>query len=209
MNDNTAKVRAGYDILADEYVAHVFEELQHKPLDRALLDRFAKEVQGPVCDMGCGPGHIARYLHGQGASVSGIDLSPEMVERARRLNPDVSFSAGDMLALNVPDDTFAGIAAFYSIIHIQRADVVRALRELRRVLKPRGLLLMSFHVGSEILHRDELWGKKIDVDFVFFEPLEMSGYLTEAGFTLVETVQRDPYPDVEFQSRRAYIFARK
>ena len=77
------------------------------------------------------------------------------------------------------------------------------------MLKPGGLLLMSFHVGSEILHREELWGKQIDVDFVFFEPQEMAGDLTEAGFTLVETIQRAPYPDVEFQSRRAYVFARK
>jgi SAM-dependent methyltransferase len=209
MTDNSQKVRSGYDILADEYVAHVFEELQHKPLDRGLLDRLATEVQGPLCDMGCGPGHIARYLHGRGASVSGIDLSPQMIDRARRLNPDIAFSAGDMLALDVPDEAFAGIAAFYSIIHVQRADVVRALRELKRVLKPGGLLLLSFHVGSEILHREELWGQKIDVDFVFFEPQEMAGYLTAAGLTLVETIERDPYPDVEFQSRRAYIFARK
>jgi SAM-dependent methyltransferase len=209
MTDNTEKVRSGYDVLADEYVAHVFEELQHKPLDRALLDRFAEEAQGPVCDMGCGPGHIARYLHSRGASVSGIDLSPQMVERAGQLNPDIPFAAGDMLDLDVADEAFAGIAAFYSIIHIQRVDVVRALRELKRVLKPGGLLLLSFHVGREILHRDELWGKKIDVDFVFFEPQEMAGYLTAAGLTLVETIERDPYPDVEFQSRRAYIFARK
>jgi trans-aconitate methyltransferase len=84
MTDNVGSVRAGYDILADEYVSHVFEELHHKPLDRELLDRFAKEAPGPVCDLGCGPGHVARYLHSRGAVVSGIDLSPEMVERARR-----------------------------------------------------------------------------------------------------------------------------
>ena len=45
-----------------------------------------------------------------------------------------------MLALEIADETFAGIAAFYSIIHIPRTDVVRALTELRRVLKPCGLL---------------------------------------------------------------------
>jgi hypothetical protein len=77
------------------------------------------------------------------------------------------------------------------------------------VLKPGGVVLLSFHIGSEILHRDELWGKKIDVDFVFFEAAEMAGYLAAAGLALEDTIERDPYPDVEYQSRRAYIFARK
>jgi hypothetical protein len=50
--------KTSYDRVADEYVRRIFDELQHKPLDRLLLDRFAASVRGmgPVCDMGCGPG---------------------------------------------------------------------------------------------------------------------------------------------------------
>ena len=81
--------RASYDLVADEYGRRIFDELQHKPLDRQLLDRFAESVRdvGPACDMGCGPGHVARYLHERGVRVCGVDLSPAMVEQARRLTP--------------------------------------------------------------------------------------------------------------------------
>jgi SAM-dependent methyltransferase len=204
--------QTSYDRVADEYVRRIFDELQHKPLDRQLLDRFAARVRdvGLVCDMGCGPGHIARYLHEQGVQVCGVDLSGEIVERARRLTPGIEFRQGDMMALlNTPDETWAGIAAFYSIIHIPRAELGRAFRELRRVLRPGGVLLLSFHIGDDTIHLDEWWGHKVCIDFFFFQSAEIAGYLTSAGFEIEEIIERDPYPDVEHQSRRAYIFARR
>ena len=203
--------QTSYDRVVDEYVRRIFDELQHKPLDRQLLDRFAASVRdvGPACDIGCGPGHVARYLHEHGVEVCGVDLSPAMVEQARRLTPDVAFRQGDMMALDTPDSAWAGIAAFYSIIHVPRGDMARALGELRRVLRPGGLLLLTFHIGDETIHLDEWWGQQVCVDFFFFRPAEVAGYLGEAGFEIEEIIEREPYPDVEHQSRRAYIFARR
>jgi SAM-dependent methyltransferase len=203
--------QTSYDRVADEYVQRIFDELQHKPLDRQLLDRFAAGVRdvGPACDMGCGPGHVARYLHELGARVCGIDLSPAMVERARCLVPGVEFRQGDIMALDAADETWAGIAAFYSMIHIPRDDMARALGELRRVLRPGGILLMAFHIGDGAIHLDEWWGHNVCIDFFFYRPDEVAGELSAAGFEIEEIIQRDPYPDIEHQSRRAYIFARK
>ena len=203
--------QTSYDRVADEYVRRIADELQHKPLDRQLLDRFAADVRdvGLACDMGCGPGHIARYLHAHGVQVCGVDLSAELVDRARRLSPDIEFQQGDMMALDIADETWVGIAAFYSLIHIPRADMLYALRELRRVLRPGGVLLLSFHIGDDTIHLDEWWGHKVCVDFFFFQSAEMTRYLTAAGFEIEEVIEREPYPDVEHQSRRSYIFARR
>jgi SAM-dependent methyltransferase len=211
VQESTNDVQSSYGRVADEYVRRIYEELQHKPLDRQLLDRFADSVRGVglACDMGCGPGHVARYLKERGVQVCGVDLSPEMVQCARRLNPDIQFTQGDMLALNVEEAAWAGIAAFYAIVNLPRGDVVRALGNMRRVLRPGGLLLLSFHLGDETVHLDEWWGYKVSIDFYFFRSDEVAGYLKSAGFEIEEVIERDPYPDVEHQSRRAYIFARK
>jgi SAM-dependent methyltransferase len=210
-NRQREEYRTSYDRIADEYVRRFYDELQHKPLDRKLLDRFAAAVRGvgPVCDMGCGPGHVTRYLHEQGAEVCGIDLSPKMVERARELNPGIEFRTGDMVTLGIADAAWAGIVAFYSLIHIRRDEMVRTLSELRRVLRSGGLLLLAFHIGGETMHLDEMWGHPVCVDFFFFQPAEMAGFLGVAGFQIEEMIEREPYPEVEHQSRRAYIFARR
>lgn len=210
---NTSTVQHSYDQVARDYAEHVYGELPHKPFDRKMLELLVEKVngRGAICDLGCGPGQVARYLHERGAEVIGIDLSPAMIEQAQELNPGIRFQQGDMLALtDVEDSAFGGIAAFYSLVHVPRTHVVTALRELRRVLQPGGVLLTAFHVGSEVRHPDEWWGKPINVDFFFFEREEMKAYLGEAGFMLAEIVERDPYPEgVEVQTRRAYLFARK
>jgi SAM-dependent methyltransferase len=210
-DDITRPIRESYDRLAEEYARRIFDELQHKPLDRELLDRFAKQTngKGDVCDMGCGPGHVARYLRDAGASIFGLDLSPAMLEQARKLNPDIPFREGNMMALDIPDGTLAGIAAFYAIVNIPRQSLPLIFREMARVLRPDGLLLLAFHVGDEVLQEEELWGHKLSMNFLLFRPSEIKIDLEAAGFTIEEIVEREPYPEVEYPSRRAYIFARK
>lgn len=213
MSDNiTPSVRKSYDRVADEYARRIFNELRDKPLDQQLLNRFATEVigRGEICDMGCGPGHVARYLRDAGATVFGLDLSPQMLEQARQLNSDLSFLEGNMMALDLPDGRLAGIAALYSIVNIPKESLTLVFREMARVLQPGGLLLLAFHAGDEVLHEDELWGQPISMDLFLFQPSEIRRYIEAAGLAIEEIVERGPYaPEVEYQSRRAYIFARK
>jgi SAM-dependent methyltransferase len=207
------EIQGGYDRVAEGYAEQFRDELDRKPFDRKMLDWLAEKVGGlgVVCDMGCGPGQIARYLHSRGTKVCGVDLSPEMVRQASKLNPGINFRQGDMSALiEVEDNSYGGVAAFYSVVNLPRRSVVAALRELRRVLRPGGVLLLAFHVGEETKHLDEWLGEKVSMDFFFFTTEEVKGYLKAAGFELEEAIERDPYPEgVEYQSRRAYIFARK
>lgn len=212
IEETQTDLQASYDRVAEEYAEHFCDELRQKPFDRKMLDWLGEKVNdsGVICDLGCGPGQVAAYLHSRGRKACGVDLSNEMVKQAERLNPDINFQQGDMLALSeVSDDYYGGIAAFYSIIHIPRPSVVAALRELKRVLRPQGTLLLTFHIGQETVHRDEFLGKNVSLDFHFFETEEMKNNLRQAGFELEEVIDRDPYPEVEYPSRRAYIFARK
>ena len=209
----SSELQSSYDSVAEEYAGQFSDEIEQKPFDRKMLEWLAEKVEGtaPICDMGCGPGQLARYLHRLGINACGVDLSLEMVRQAKRLNPEIPFQQGNMLALSsVADEAYGGIAAFYSIIHIPRPSVVDALRELKRVLRPGGTLLITFHIGQETIHKDEWWGKQVSVDFHFYETEEMKAHLRKAGFELMEVIERDPYPpEIEYQSRRAYIFANK
>lgn len=211
MNEIVLNTQTSYDQVAAEYADKFKDEMDSKPFDRDCLDRLAREVGdlGPICDLGCGSGQISRYLHRQGVDTLGVDLSPRMVAEAQRLNPEIHFHHGDMLALQDADNSWGGIAAFYSIIHIPREWIVDALREMKRVLKPGGLLLLTFHIGDKTEHLEEWWEMPVNLDFTFYQPDEMKDWLNEAGFRLEETLVREPNPEVEVATRRAYVFARK
>jgi len=210
MTNSGSELQASYDRVAQSYADEYFAELERKPFDREVLDEFAAAVrdQGAVCEIGCGPGQIARYLKDRGVNIRGIDLSPQMVSAASRLNPDISFTQGDMLRLDFSDDLFAGVVSFYAIIHLRRDEIVDALREMRRVLRPDGLLLLSFHGGEGELHRDEWYGQPVSIDVTLMSNDEMLGYLIAAGFTEATIKERDPY-EFEYPTQRLYALARK
>ena len=187
-------------------------ELQNKPLDQELLNRFASEVKGrgEVCDMGCGPGQVTRYLRDAGVTVFGSDLSPGMLEQARRLNPDIRFREGNMLALELEDQSLVGITAFYAIVNLPEESLPLIFREMQGVLQPGGLLLLACHVGEKVVHVQEMWEQPVAMEFFFFQPSALRRYIEAAGLEIEEVIERGPYaPEVEHQSQRAYIFARK
>jgi SAM-dependent methyltransferase len=208
-HDPTA-IAASYDSAASAYVEHLYTELSRKPLDRHLLNRFAEEVRGKglVADLGCGPGHITQYLHEQGVSVLGIDLSPEMIRWATCLNPTLRFRVGDMRALELRAGALIGVISFYSIVHFEPDELSAVMMEVRRVLSPDGVLLMAFHVGDQTVHVDELFGRPVSLDFRFHLPVDVAYALRRAGFKVMESIEREPYEGAEYPSRRCYLFAR-
>jgi SAM-dependent methyltransferase len=210
MSEQQSELEASYDSVAENYAEEFSDELERKPFDRGLLEEFAESVRarGLVCEIGCGPGQIARYLKDLGVEMCGIDLSQEMVVCARRLHPDISFERGDMRELHIPSASLAGAVLFYSVIHLKREDVPRALKELERVLKPDGKLLLSFHGGEGELHRDTWYDKPVSIDVTLFEREEMADCLEAAGFEVERIVERAPY-EFEYPTRRLYAFSRK
>jgi SAM-dependent methyltransferase len=203
------KIRANYDALANAYAREVSDELDHRPLEQRLLQKFAKQCDGLICDLGCGPGHVARYVSDFNTRVLGLDLSGGILREAKARHPEIIFLAGNMLELPFGTGKLAGIIAFYSIIHFDEQQVSLALEEMNRALQPGGHLLLGVHVGSEVVHADELWGVPVDFDAVFFDLKDLGGKLKSHGFEVSETVQRDPHPEVEYQSIRGYIWARR
>lgn len=210
MTKQESELETSYDRVAEEFAAEFCSELARKPFDCELLDEFASSVhdKGRVCEIGCGPGQISRYLQDRGVGMFGIDLSEEMIKCAQRINPDISFRKGNMLALDLPDASVASIVCFYAIIHLRRDDTAHALKEMNRVLEPGGLLLLSFHGGKGELHRDQWYEKPVSIDVTLFAPEEMTNYLNSSGFDVVKLAEREPY-EFEYPTRRIYAFARK
>jgi len=82
----------------------------------------------------------------------------------------IDFRTGDMERLDFPDASLVGVVAFYSIVHFAPAELDVVFREIRRVLVPGGLALLSFHIGDEVVHVDDLFGASVSLDFRFHVP---------------------------------------
>jgi len=186
--------RDSYDATVDEYLEMVDGILEVKPLDRALLAVFAELVRaggnGPVADIGCGPGRVTVFLEHLGLDAFGIDLSPGMIDHARRTYPHLRFDVGSMLALDLPDASLGGLLAYYSIIHVPWERRPEVLTEFHRVLAPGGQLMLAFQVGSDRMHRDEVFDKPVCLDWYRQHPEEVAQLLREGGFEPWSTTVR-------------------
>ncbi len=203
-------MQQSYDAVAQQYAVSFRAELSGKPLDRALLASLTEQAgpRAPVVDLGCGPGHVTAWLGRRGAAATGIDLSPAMIAAARRDYPDAEFRCGDLLSLPARDGEFAAAVVLYSIIHLEPAERPAAFREMHRVLRPGGLSLVAFHIGTEVRHFAEWYGQQVDLDFRFLQPDEVAALMEQAGFRVTARLERVSYPG-EVDTRRGYLLGQR
>ncbi|WP_459717387.1 class I SAM-dependent DNA methyltransferase [Actinophytocola sp. KF-1] len=205
--DFLAATRSSYDRVAADYHEYGLEEMARQPVERAVLAMFASLVDGPVLDVGCGTGLATACLHGLGADIRGVDLSPGMLAVARRTCPGVDFAEASMLALPHADATFAGVMAWYSTIHVPDNLLPTALSELTRVLRPGGHLMLGFQVGDEPRHLTSALGHDLDLVFHRRRPDRMAALLAAAGAPVrVTTVREAQEGELTDQ---AFLVARK
>ena len=205
--------RDGYDRTAAAYAERFHHHLDDKPVDLAMVSAFAglvrKTANTRVLDVGCGTGVTSGLLHRDGVDVFGIDLSPNMIAEARRLNPDVAFAVGSMTALDIEDGSAGGLCAWYSIIHIPDEHLPGVFGEFHRVLTAGGLVLLAFQVGTEPLVLTSAFGQEMHVIYRRRQPAQVEELLRQAGFDMcVHTVRQPEGDDVE-STPQAYLIARK
>jgi SAM-dependent methyltransferase len=181
--------RTSYDTVAVSYADKVRHLLDDTPQERAVMALFADRVRGqgggPVADVGCGTGRITAYLRQLGLDAFGIDLSPGMLDVARRDHPGLRFDLGSMTDLDLADASLAGLIAWYSLIHVPDDEVPRALAHFHRVLRPGAPLLLGFHVGAESKLKTEGYGGHPMKVYVHRrQHAQLTAWLKDAGFTV-------------------------
>lgn len=133
-------VRKGYDEIAKQYQAnrHIFDHRKELNEFASLLPKNAK-----VLAVGCGAGvPITKFLVKSGFDVTGIDFSAGMLEVARKNVPEARFIKKDMAELDFKNNSFDGLTAFYSIIHVPREKHLSLFQSFHRILKPNGIMLI-------------------------------------------------------------------
>jgi len=207
-----ALVRSSYDAVATAYADEFVDELRGLPFETWLLDRVLAHAAGqPVVEVGSGSGHVTAYLADGGADATGIDLSPSMVNEARRRFPGPRFEVGDLRRLSRPPTSagWAAVLGWYSLIHLAASELPDAVGALARPLSPGGWLVLGMHAGAEVRHLDEWFGHEVDLDFVLHDPAFVVGAVQGAGLVDTEWYLRGPLTARGETTQRLYIVGRK
>jgi SAM-dependent methyltransferase len=180
-------VRASYDRVADTYVETGVGGLSTRPWLRAALAAFAEVAGplGPVLDVGCGPGNVTAHLAGLGLDVRGVDLSPRMVEHARRLHPGLRFDVGSATALDVPAASLGGVLGWWSLFNLPRDVLPGVLAAYARALVPGGQAMIGTHVGDEDVVRREAYGVPVEWTTHLWRPGQLVAMLRDAGLEVL------------------------
>ncbi|WP_447035094.1 class I SAM-dependent DNA methyltransferase [Streptomyces sp. DSM 118878] len=198
---------AAYDALAVVYSELARDDLDRPSVDRAVLAAFAELARisgpGPVAELGCGPGPVTAHLRKLGLDVFGIDLSPVMIDIARKTHPELRFEVGSMDALDLADGSLSGVVSWYSVIHAPAEDVRSYFAEFRRVLAPGGHLVLAFFESEG----EPLTAFDHKVTTAYRWPIDsMAALAGEAGFTEVGRMLREPWEGERF--RRGHLLMR-
>lgn len=213
MADSTIddSVRDAYDTVAADYSELLRTALTTKPFDRAMLVTFAELIEteslGRVADLGCGPGHVTAFLHGQGLDVFGVDLSSQMVAIAKKDYPELGFEVGSIGALAMENGAVGGITGWYSIIHTPPAQLSATFEEFSRVLVEGGYLALAFQLGNERVHIERGYGHSVSLDAYRMDPDETTDLLAAAGLVVKARLVREP--DASEKVPQAYLIAQK
>lgn len=202
--------RTSCDTVAVSYADLLRDALAREPFQRGILALFAELVRGhgngPVADIGCGPGRITAHLHSIGLDAFGIDLSPAMIDVARRDQPSLRFGVGSMPGLDLPDSCLTGPLAWFSLIHVPDEEVPVVLAEFHRVLRSGGIVLLGFHAGDESQLKTEGYGgHPMNVYVHRRRPRRVAAWLEAAGFTVEAEMVHRPEPNAE----GGFVFAHR
>jgi uncharacterized protein len=206
------KVRAAYAAVAVSYAEQFCDELAALPFESWLLRRVVDLSDGaPVIEVGTGPGHVAAFLAEAGADATGLDITPEMVDQARRRYPGVSYQVGDLRRLMRPTthDGWGAVLAWYSLIHLAPSELPAAIVSLARPLRANGWLVLALHTGAEVRTVTDWFGHEIDLDFVLHDPAEVLAIVEQTGLLDIEWYHRGPFTARGETTQRLYVVARK
>ena len=186
----TRDAREAYARRSGEYI-DLFGEIDSvHPADLELVTRWARGVGGPVLDAGCGPGQWTGHLAGVGVDIRGVDGVGEFVDHARRANPGCGFGQADLDSLPYADASMSGVLAWYSLIHHEPREVSTPLRELARVLRPGGQLLIGYFHAPEAGDPGDVRFDHAVAPAFRWSTGALTGRLRMADFEVVETHTR-------------------
>ena len=207
MEDKSKIAVKVYDKIAKKYTEVFFEDFS----DRKFIDKFLELLpkKAKILDIGCGPGSFTKYFLAKGYSTEGADLSKEMIKIARQKVPQGIFKIMDLRKLGYSNESFDGLFAAYSLIHIPEKEIISTLKEFSRVLKQGGILFLAVQEGKGEKFVEEPLKKGEQIFIKFFTEEELKQDLQKTNFSVIEAARKTTEVKEELGANKLFVITRK
>jgi ubiquinone/menaquinone biosynthesis C-methylase UbiE len=210
MNTKESIYRA-YDDAADEYAKAYWNEIERKNLDCLILKWLSDQVpvEDNILEIGSGPGEVTGYLAKYHSNCIGTDQSKQMILQSKKYFPYAKFQVQDFYELSYEDNSFAAVVAFYAIVNLTIDEIQRVFKEVKRVLKPKGLFLFTFHLAedSSTIDINKFFNKENPLRFYLYGIDEIKKVVERERYDIVDIITRNPYKE-EHPTKRVYFITR-
>lgn len=208
----SSEVQKAYKTVISDYKKKVkSEDLDHRYIERFLLLLDPKQK---VLDIGCGTGGVSNEMaENHQLKVTAIDISEDMVHLAKKLHPRLRVLRMDMLKLKFPPKSFDAVFANYSLIHVPDIEIAKSLRQISKVLKPKGLLYLALQEPIKKMDRDGfyplVYRREVKMFINLLTEQEIRKFLKETGYKVEWLTRRAPNKKFEFPFNKLFIIAKK
>jgi len=169
-------------------IAKVYAEYTKDQILQFQLSKFGSLLPGKkILDVGCGPGRDSGYFLEDGFDVIGVDASNEFIKIAKKEVKGVKFKLMDFRNLNFKDNSFDGLWSMASLVHIDRKDMLKVLKEFYRVLSPKGVIYISVREGEGDKEVKQVKYENEPRHFFYYKEDEFKKYLEDSGFVIIES----------------------
>ncbi len=183
MDDKKILVKTGYNVCAKNY-ADNRDLLKNEKYLQTLVTYL--KPKSKILDIGCGSGvPISKYFFDQNFDVTGLDISEEMIKLAKNNLPQCTFLVQDMTDINLPNNSFDAIVAFYSIIHVPREEHKTLLQKLHSLLKKGGYILITMGSDEWEDTSEDFHGAKMF--WSHYDSKKNIKLVKESGFDIIES----------------------
>lgn len=209
-NSGFKKTIDWYEQNAEDYAGKI-----ENSLETALLNRFVSKLKkgAVVLDAGCAGGRDCRIFKDKDLAPIGLDISRQLVKLAAKKNPDIEFKQGSFLSLPFTDNSFDGIWAHASLLHLEKiTEVKKSLEEFCRVLKQGGVahIFVKQQLGNKKTENiSHTYSGEFKRFFRFFTKQEIETLLKEAGFRIIDIQDNYTSPDGRKEIKWIVVLAQK
>ncbi len=194
-----------YNKIAQKYDDEYGNDLSDTP----YIDIFLNNTSGNnILDIGCGTGTLSEYIANKGFIVDAIDFSEEMLKIARNKIKNVNFFQMDMRNIET-NKKYNGIMLAYSLFHITKQEVIKAIANYYNLLEDNGtmLIILQEGEGEQYVEENLEKGLKKFVNYYSFEEIE--NILNDNHFEIIEKMRKKPLSEFSLQNDKLVIICKK